>query len=497
MAFRIEEATIASVQAAYRTGELDCVTLTRAYLDRIAAFDQQGPRLNAFVTLNPGALEDAARLDAAFRRDGAFVGPLHGVPIAIKDQAEIAGLPASFGSVALKGYVPEQDAAIVTKLREAGAVILGKTTMPDFAASWWGFGSVHGETRCAYALDRDSGGSSGGTGSAVAANLALVGVGEDTGGSIRLPSSANNLFGLRVTPGLISRVGLSPLLVTQDTAGPMARTMADLVALLDVLIGYDARDPLTAACRIARHDGAYAQGVAPGALKQARIGVLKEGFGAEADPDCAEVNTTVRGALARMADAGAELVPVSLPEVGEFIADTSLYILQSRRDVNRFLKARPGLPMGSLEEIVAAGLYDPNLELVPDMVRQGPERPEDDPDYWRKLARCQEFQRVLVNLMAANNLDAIAFPACQVLSPTIKSLREGRWTVLSYPTNTTIASQAWLPSLCAPAGFSSGGVPVGLELIAPPYAEASLIALGHAYEQVANPRRSPEAAPEI
>ena len=497
MAFRVEEATIASVHAAYKSGELDCQTLTHAYLDRIAAYDQNGPRLNAFVTLNPQALEDAARLDAVFRRDGAFVGPLHGVPVAIKDQAEIAGLEASFGSVALKGYVSEQDAAIVTKLRQAGAVILGKTTMPDFAASWWGFGSVHGETLCAYALERDSGGSSGGTGSAIAANLALVGIGEDTGGSIRLPSSANNLFGLRVTPGMISRVGLSPLLVTQDTAGPMVRTMGDLVALLDVLVGYDASDPLTAACHIARHQGGYARHMKADALQGARIGVLKEGFGSDGDPDCAEVNAAVRGALARMAEAGAELVEISLPEVTDFISDTSLYLLQSRRDVNRFLKARPKLPMRSLEEIVASGRYDPNLELVPDMVREGPERPEDVPDYWRKLARCQEFQRVLVNLMAANRLDAIAFPACQVLSPTIKSLREGRWTVLSYPTNTTIASQSWMPSLCAPAGFSSGGVPVGFELIAPPYAEGALIELGYAYEQIVKPRRSPEAAPEI
>ena len=327
--------------------------------------------------------------------------------------------------------------------------------------------------------------------------MALVGIGEDTGGSIRLPSSANNLFGLRVTPGMISRVGLSPLLVTQDTAGPMVRTMGDLVALLDVLVGYDARDPPTAACHIARHQCGYARHLKADALKRARIGVLKEGFGADDNPDCAEVNNAVRGALARMAEAGAELVEISLPGVMDFISDTSLYILQSRRDVNRFLKARPKLPMGSLEEIVASGLYDPNLELVPDMVREGPERPEDVPDYWRKLARCQEFQRVLVNLMAANRLDAIAFPACRVLSPTIKSLREGRWTVLSYPTNTTIASQAWMPSLCAPAGFSSDGVPVGFEMIAAPYAEGSLIELGYAYEQIVQPRRSPEAAPEI
>lgn len=497
MAFALEETTITAIHDAYRAGTLTCVELTKAYLERIAAYDQTGPAVNSYVTLNPDALDEARRLDEAFAGSGTFSGPLHGIPVAIKDQAEIAGLPASFGSRALLGYVSTEDAAIVTRLRAAGAVILGKTTMPDFAASWWGFGSVHGDTRCPYALERDSGGSSGGTGAAVAANLAAVGIGEDTGGSIRLPASANNLVGLRVTPGMISRVGLSPLLVTQDTAGPMARTVTDAAILLDTLVGYDSRDPYTVTHRIAGHEGSYTRHLDAEALAGARIGVLREAFGRDDDPDCAEVNAVVRAAVAAMAAAGAEIVEVSLPNVADLIADTSLYILQSRHDVNRFLKARPALPYGSIEAVVASGLYDRNLELVPAMVEQGPEKPQDDPDYYRKLARCAEFQRLLVALIATNGLDGLCYPCCQVLSPTIADLRNGRWTVLSYPTNTTIAAQSWLPSICLPAGFSTGGVPVGLEMIAPPYHEGDLLKLGFAFEQATRWRRPPAATPEL
>lgn len=497
MAFALEETTIGQIHEAYRAGILNCVSLTQSYLDRIAAYDQTGPALNAFVQLNPEALARAEQLDQSFARDGKLTGPLHGIPIAIKDQAEIKGLETSFGSVALKGYVPEADATIVTKLREAGAVIVGKTTMPDFAASWWGFGSVHGETKCAYALDRDSGGSSGGTGSAIAANLATVGIGEDTGGSIRLPSSANNLAGIRVTPGLISRTGLSPLLVLLDTAGPMARTVTDAVILLDALVGYDPTDTYTTAFTIAHHDGSYTRHLTAGALKGARLGVIKEAFGSDDDPDCAPVNTVVRAAIETMKAAGTEIVELSVPNLQDLIADTSLYISQSRYDVNQFLKSRPQLAYDSIDAIYKAGLYDQNLELIPAIVESGPERPEDDPDYFRKLALGGSFQQLLVNLMASHGLDSICYPACQVLSPTLAELRAGRWTVLSYPTNTTIASQSRLPSICVPAGFSETGVPVGMEMIAPPYREPDLIRLGYSFEQMTNWRRPPESAPPL
>lgn len=497
MAFALEETTIAKIHEVYEAGSLTCAALVQGYFDRIAAYDQSGPKLNAIVTLNSKALDEARRLDGQFARDKKLVGPLHGIPVAIKDQAEMEGVPTSFGSAALVGYVPDADAAVVTKLKNAGAVIVAKTTMPDFAASWFGYGSVHGDTLCPYALERDSGGSSGGTGSAIGANLAAVGIGEDTGGSIRLPASANNLVGLRVTPGMISRTGLSPLLVLQDTAGPMTRTVTDAAILLDALVGYDPRDAYTTAFTIANHRGSYTRHLAADALKGTRIGVLKEAFGSDGDPDCAQVNAVIRAAIKAMESAGAEIVEISLPNVGEFVSDTSLYIAQSRYDLDTFLKSRPKLRYRSLEEIFKSGLYDRNLDLIPAMVESGPLKPQDDPDYYRKLARCAEFQRLLVGLIASNRLSAICYPCCQVLSPTVKELRADRWTVLSYPTNTTIAAQSWLPSICLPAGFSAGGVPVGLEMIAPPYREGDLLGLGFAFEQHTQWRRPPASCPEL
>jgi amidase len=497
MAFVVEETTIRQIHDAYRTGALTCVTLTQRYLDRIAAYDKKGPVLNAFTTTNPSALADAARLDAAFAAGKQLTGPLHGIPVAVKDQAETNGIETSFGSVALKGYVPDQDATIVTKLKEAGALIIGKTTMPDFAASWYGYGSVHGETKDPYALDRDPGGSSAGTGAAVAANLATVGIGEDTGGSIRLPASANNLIGVRVTPGLISRTGLSPLVVLQDTAGPIARTVTDAATLLDSLVGYDPKDKYTTAYTIAGHKGSYAGGLRFDSLQGARIGVLKEAFGRDDDQDCAQVNAVVRAALVEIKKAGTILVDISLPNLKQFIEETSLYIIHSRHDINAFLATRPKLAYCTIDDIYNAGKYHKNHELIEAIVKNGPLRPEDDPTYYRRLAAREEFQRAVVGLMAEHRLDTICFPACQVLTPTHEELRSGRWTVLTYPTNTVIAAQSWMPSICLPAGFSPTGIPIGMEMIAPPYHEPDLFRFGYAFEQLTQWRRPPASAPPL
>jgi amidase len=497
MGFVLEEATIQDIHNAFRAGTLTCVSLTQRHLDRISAYDQKGPALNAFVTLNPDALSDARQLDDAFAKSRKLVGPLHGITIAVKDQAETKGIETSFGSVALKGYVPDQDATIIMKLKQAGAIIIGKTTMPDFAASWYGYGSVHGETRDPYALERDPGGSSAGTGAAVAANLATVGIGEDTGGSIRLPASANNLVGVRVTSGLISRTGLSPLVVFQDTAGPLARTVTDAAILLDVLVGYDPEDKYTSAFKVAGHKGSYTASMNRDSLKGARIGVLKEAFGDDNEADCAQVNAVVRAAMAAMQEAGADLVDVSLPNLKEFIQETSLYITHSRHDINAFLASRPKLPYHTIDDIYSAGKYHKNHELIEAIVKDGPLRPEDDPNYYRKLAAREAFQRSVVGLMAEHDLDIICFPACQVLTPTHEELRSGRWTVLTYPTNTVIASQSWMPSICLPAGFSPTGIPVGMEMIAPPYHEPDLLRFGYAFEQLTHWRRPPASTPPL
>jgi Asp-tRNA(Asn)/Glu-tRNA(Gln) amidotransferase A subunit family amidase len=497
MGFVLEEATIREIHDAFRTNTLNCVSLTQRYLDRISTYDKKGPALNAFVVLNPNALAEAKQLDAAFAKSGKFVGALHGIPIAVKDQAETRGIETSFGSIALKGYVPDQDATIVTKIKQAGAIILGKTTMPDFAASWYGYGSVHGETKDPYALERDPGGSSAGSGVAVAANLATVGIGEDTGGSIRLPASANNLVGVRVTSGLISRAGLSPLVVFQDTAGPLARTVADAAVLLDVLVGYDPKDKYTTAFTIAGHKSSYTVSLNRDGLKGARIGVLKEAFGSDDDADCAQVNAVVRAAMAAMKKEGADLVDVSLPNLKEFIEETSLYIIHSRHDINTFLAARPKLPYRTINDIYKAGKYHKNHELIEAIVKDGPLKPEDDPSYYRRLAAREAFQRTVVGLIAEHNLDTICFPACQVLTPTHEELRGGRWTVLTYPTNTVIAAQSWLPSICLPAGFSPAGIPVGMEMIVPPYHEPDLFRFGYAFEQLTHWRRPPASAPPL
>ncbi|MCL6446109.1 MAG: amidase, partial [Alicyclobacillus sp.] len=245
MAFELMEATVSSIHAAVQSGELTVRKLVQMYLERIEAYDKNGPRINSVVTLNLHALDEADRLDRVYSETGKFVGDLHGIPILVKDQAETKDVTTTFGSVAFKDYVPSTDATVIKRLKQAGAIILGKTNLPDFATAWTGNSSVIGDTLNPYDLTRDPGGSSSGTGAAIAANFAAVGIGEDTGGSIRVPSSFNNIFGLRVTTGLISRTGISPLVHFQDTAGPMGRTVRDVALLLDAMVGYDPDDPFT------------------------------------------------------------------------------------------------------------------------------------------------------------------------------------------------------------------------------------------------------------
>src|SRR6476660_4821824 len=291
--FEIEEATITDIHRAFSDGSLTCRQLVENYLDRIERYDRNGPKLNSIITVNPAALSEADRLDAQYSKTKKLTGPLHGIPVVVKDQAETKGIVTTFGSIAMDGYMPERDATAVRKLKDAGAIILAKVTLPDWATSWFGFSSKSGETKNPYALDRDPGGSSSGTAAAVAANLCTVGIGEDTGGSIRLPASFTNLVGVRVTPGLISRDGMSPLVVFQDTAGPMTRTVTDAAILLDALVGYDERDPYTAAYAIAGHKGSYTQLLNKDGLKGIRLGVLKEAFGDDSDLESKEVNKLI------------------------------------------------------------------------------------------------------------------------------------------------------------------------------------------------------------
>jgi amidase len=491
-ALKLEETTIADIHHAFRVRSLTCRQLVQRYIDRIEAYDRKGPALNSIVNVNQNALAEADRLDDFLSRSRTFVGPLHGIPVVVKDQAETKGIVTTFGSIALDGYIPQEDATVIAKLKEAGAIILAKSTMPDFATSWFGFSSKSGETKNPYVLERDPGGSSSGTGAAVAANLATVGIGEDTGGSIRAPASFNNLIGVRVTPGLISRTGMSPLVVFQDTAGPMTRTVTDAAILLDAMVGYDPRDPYTAAYAIAGHTGSYTRHLDRDGLKGARIGVLTQAFGSDSDPEALQVNTLVRAAIKRMEASGAEFVEIAMPNLTERIVDTSLYLLHSRHDIDRFLGARPELPYHTIGEIYKAKKYHPILDLF-ELIVEGPVHPTDDPDYYRKLAAREDFQRDTVNLLAQKSLVAMCFPCVQVLPPTKTEVKNGKWSTLGFPSNTFIASQVGMPSICVPAGFTDERIPVGMEIVVYPYHEPDLFRLGYAFEQATHYRKAPES----
>ena len=488
--FKIEELTISAMQALLKSGELSVRELTLAYLERIETLDRSGPALNSIITVNPKALEEADRLDREFSTRGQLSGSLHGVPVVIKDQIETKDMMTTFGSIAQNGYQPKDDATVIKKLKACGAIILAKTALPDFATSWFGFSSKSGETKNPYVLAHDPGGSSSGTAAAVAANLALVGVGEDTGGSIRLPSSFCNLVGVRVTPGLISRDGTSPLVVFQDTAGPMARTVTDAALLLDAMVGYDPKDEYTTAALIAGHKGSYADNLDAESLKGARLGVIRNAFGSDDDPASAKVNKVIATALDAAKDAGAELIDVEVPDLMEHILATSLYLSHSRYDINQFLASRDNMPIATLEMIKEKKLYEPSLDLL-EAIFEGPEHPEDDPQYFQKLAARDRFQRLVVGIVAKHNLDALVFPCTQILPPGKQDIRDGKYEVLSFPTNTLIASQTWMPSICLPAGFSDDGLPVGMELLVLPYHEPDLFRLGYGFEQATQCRKAP------
>ncbi len=495
MSFKLEETTIADIHNAFRSGELTCVDLVNRYLARIEAYDRSGPTLNSIITVNLKAVEDANAIDAEFAKAGEFIGPLHGIPVVVKDQAETKGLMTTFGSIAMDGYIPEKDATAITKLRDAGAIILAKTAMPDFATSWFGYSSMAGTTKNPYDLARDPGGSSSGTGAAVAANLGAIGVGEDTGGSIRLPASFDNLVGLKVTPGLISRAGMSPLVVFQDSAGPMCRTVLDAAKLLEVMVGFDPADPYTATAAIAG-EVKYSKRLDAQALSGATIGVVRSAFGDNANADAAAVNALIEAAIGAMAAAGATIVDVTIPDLDYYVEYTSLYINHSRHDIDNFLASRAGVPMKTFKEIYDAGKYHPAIDLFP-MIVEGPEDPLSDPEYYPRYTAREKFQRIVVNEMAKVGACALVYPTTQIPSPTREELDAGKWGTFEYPTNTLIAAQTWMPAMSMPAGFTDGGVPVGIEIVGYPYREADLLSLAYAFEQATNHRRPPACAPEM
>jgi len=357
-AFDLMEKSIEELQQAMQTGEVTSRQLVDIYLTRIEAYDRQGPAINAIVAVNPRARETADTLDAE-RASGRVRGPLHGIPVLVKDNYETIEMPTSAGSIALLGFHPPRDAFLVKRLKEAGAVIVAKTNMHELASGITNIGSRFGQTKNPYDLDRNPGGSSGGTGAAVAANFAVAGMGSDTCGSIRNPASHNNLVGLRGTQGLSSRTGIVPLSSTQDIGGPIARSIADLTIMLDATVGPDAADTSTAVSA-GKIPPSYRKLLREDALKGARIGVIRSLFGTAAEDQ--EVSRIVQKSLDALKNAGAEVNDVVIPGLEDLLRDSSMINSDFKFDFAEYLASSPNPPVTSLGEILERGLFHRALE---------------------------------------------------------------------------------------------------------------------------------------
>src|SRR5215471_1406777 len=403
------EATISDIHAALEARQLTCRQLVQLYIDRIEAYDKKGPALNAIIMVNPNALAVADALDAKYAQS-SFAGPLHCVPVIVKDNFNTVDMPTSAGSLSLKGSIPPGDAFQVRKLREAGALVLAKSNMAEFA--WSPFETVGsllpGYTRNPYAVDRVPAGSSGGTAAAVAANFGAVGLGTDTGNSIRGPSSHTSLAGIRSTMGLTSRDGIVPLFLSRDIGGPMARTMADAVAVFDVIADYDPADPVTAASQGKRPDS-YLKFLDPDGLKGSRVGVLRQLFmGPDTDPEIAKL---LERALADMKRQGAEIIDeVKIPEIDE-IPVAKFFCNRFKHDINAYLAKRtPSPSVKNLEEILASQKFHPSIEK-----RMLDAQTEAPPEQNMKCQEAEENGRRLaagaLKALDEARLDALVYPS--------------------------------------------------------------------------------------
>jgi amidase len=481
--FEVHEQSILDLQSAMTSGRVTSRGLVESYLARIQAYDQAGPRLNAVVLINPRARDEADALDLE-RADKKVRGPLHGVPILIKDNYDTADMPTSGGALGLATLQPAADAFQVKKLRDAGAVILGKTTMHELAAGITTISSLTSQTRNPYDLLRVPGGSSGGTGAAIGASLAAAGMGSDTCGSIRIPAANQNLVGLRGTHGLSSRTGVMPLSSTQDIAGPLARSVTDLAIMLDATVGPDTADPITAdgASRIPK---SYRDALDAAGLKGARIGVLRALWGSAPEDD--EVAGIVRKALDGFKAQGAEVVDIIVPGLDDLLRDSSVIGDEFKFDLAAYLAKQPNAPVKSLGEIIDRGLHHAELDAT-FRLRNAPAKRETE-HYRQAMIKRRTLRAAVLATLEEQRIDALAYPTLRRKPALIGEAQGG--------TNCQLSATTGLPAIAMPAGFSSDGLPIALELLGGAWEEARLLKYAYAWEQAAKPRRPPFSTPPL
>ena len=472
----IEEQSILTLQQQLASGSLTSVALLEHYLARIDAYDQQGPALNTLITLNNAAREQAQLLDEERQRSGPR-SLLHGIPVVIKDNYNTVDMPTTGASQSLADFIPDDEATQVQKLRDAGAIIVGKTNLHEFAYGITSISSLGGQTRNPYDPQRLPGGSSGGSAAAIAAGFAAVGMGSDTCGSIRIPAAFNNLTGLRPSKGLSSIYGIMPLSHTQDVAGPLARSITDLAIVLDLTSGFDPADADTAVMQTGPVPQFFSQ-LGRESIAGLRIGRLSAWMDA-ADP---QVRDQIDQALQFMVQQGAVLVDVDIPEMTRLLSQSGLIAHEFETDLDAYLRQFGSDKYPTLAAIVAGGEYH---EAVAGLLRRSAEAEQNPQTYQAALAVRAELQQAIDALMAAQSLDLIAYPPIASTPALIGEPQPGNHCALS--------GNSGFPALSLQVGFTADGLPVGMELLAPYLNDTRLLAIGYAIEQLRPMRHYPQA----
>ena len=490
--FDVLETTIAEIGAAYRSGVLTVRRLVETYLERIEAFDRSGPTINSLISTNPDVLSEADRLDAAFAASGP-VGPLHGIPLVIKDQADVREMPTTLGSVLFRDHVPRRDSFVVSRLRRAGAVFLGKASLGEMGAGDT-HGSLFGSTRNVYDQARTAGGSSGGSAAAASANLAAAAIGQEGFASIRRPAIWNGIAGMRPTAGLVSRGGVYAGWPTiNGSLGPMARRVADLARLLDVMVGFDPDDPLTGH-GAGRSSGSYAAELDDAALEGARIGVLREPMGYDTEPeseDFAKIDTVFVRALGELEGAGAELVdPVVVSGLAELLSQRAGDAEAEDAAFERYFSGSATAPFASRKEAMRSPLF---AEAFHGVHRRWAQRPT--PEMHNNYLRARDALTIrLFAVMAEHRLDAIVHKAVEHQPTLIEDGVAFPWVdQKGAPHLNTFL--VFVPSVVVPAGFTSDGLPAGITFLGRPYDDAGMLRLAYAYEWATRHREPPGCAP--
>ena len=492
--FHVEETSIADIHAAFRTNWLTCHALVQQYLRRIDAYDKNGPAVNSIVTVNPKALAEADALDARYKASGP-VGPLHCIPMIVKDNFETVGLQSSNGSLTFEGYVPATDAFQVARIKAAGAIVLAKSNLAE-----WAFtpnetlsSILPGYTKNPYALDRVTAGSSGGTAASVAASFGAVGLGSDTGNSIRGPSSHQALVGIRSTMGLTSRAGVFPLNFLADVAGPMARSVADATAVFQVIVGEDANDTATAAAR-GRAIPVYADALKRDALKGMRIGILRQAY--ERDSTDPEIVQVFMKAVDDLKLAGAIVVdPAGIAGLEGIRRPTGMASCQGfKYDLNQFLAARKGrVPVNDLSEVVKGGKFHPTVRRQLEQAEQGAANGPGTPECVAEATYRDQVRAAVLKTMDALKLDAYVYPTWSNPPRLIGDLNTPGGDNSQFFSPTT----GW-PAVQVPMGYTRGGLlPAGITFFGRAWSEATLLGAAYSYEQTTRHRRPPPTTPPL